>query len=77
MKTYYANFNANNGTSLDKSITDTNKQRLIKDIMEIAEGECYCNNSASWYVLDEDGNEIASGEIYKNHDGKTRRYRTK
>lgn len=44
MTTYYANFNANNGTRFQNPIKDTNLKRIIKSIRETAEGERFANN---------------------------------
>lgn len=64
MRKYFANFNSN-GTSLMQPLEDTNRNRIIKDIRECAEGNCYDNNSVRWWVEDEDGREVASGYIQK------------
>ena len=58
---YYANFNANNGTSWINDMEFTNKAEAIRSVRETAEGERFHNNSCSWYVKDESGNEIANG----------------
>ena len=50
MKKYLANFSVNNGTQLMESLTSTNKQKLAKEIRDIAQGEGH----GYWYVLDPD-----------------------
>lgn len=54
MTTYYANFNANNGTRFQNPIKDTNLKRIIKSIRETAEGERFANNECLWSVWIED-----------------------
>lgn len=66
MKTYYANFYANNGTRWAKPITSNNKKELIKDIRKTAEGERFFNNECSWEVWTYEGDRevtIARGGI--------------
>ena len=50
MKTYKANFNANNGTRFMKPIEDTNLSRIIKSVRETAEGNRFANSECSWTV---------------------------
>lgn len=67
--TYFANFKANNGTSLQKPIVDTNKRRIIKGIRNIAESERFIGNECSWVVwYKEDGNSqiVAEGGMTRN-----------
>lgn len=77
MATYYANFNANNGTRFQKPIEDTNLKRIIKSVRETAEGERFANNECSWSVWVEDESRssgcryLAAGGMYSNG----RRYR--
>lgn len=61
MKTYYADFYANNGTHLCKLITDTNKNRLIKRIRTIENAERFEGNETKWHVWDEAGISVAYG----------------
>lgn len=67
---YYANFNANNGTSYGKPITGTNKAELIKDIRSIAEAERFAGNECSWCVYTKDSNgdyiSVARGGMLPN-----------
>lgn len=57
-KTYYANFSCNNGTTLREPLTDTNKQRLEKEIKGWVEAECFYGNNYHWWVEDENGSII-------------------
>ena len=72
MKTYYANFNANNGTHFQKPIEDTNLKRIIKSVRETAEGERFANNECGWSVWIEDESRrdgcryVAMGGMYSN-----------
>ena len=50
MTTYYANYNANNGTCFREPIEGTNLKRIIKDIREIAEGNRFVHNECKWSV---------------------------
>lgn len=68
---YYANFTANNGTSLIEPLEDTNKARIIKSIREIANGERFAGNTCRWHVSDETHQIIAAG--YTDRDGVMRR----
>lgn len=78
---YYANFNANNGTSFMAPIQGTNKNDLIKAIRSTAEAERFQGNSCSWYVFYVDYKTyktsasicVASGGV----DRKGKRYRDK
>lgn len=54
MKTYYANFNANNGTRLSSDLEDTNLARIIKTIRDIAEGNRFADGNCSWAVYEQD-----------------------
>ena len=63
-KTYYANFSCNNGTTLIEPLTDTNKQRIEKDIKSWVKAECFYGNKYHWWVEDEDG------EIIKERRGR-------
>jgi hypothetical protein len=58
---YYANFNANNGTRYAKDITDTNKERIIKTISSVANGNRFAGNDCSWRVHNEHGKCVAYG----------------
>ena len=74
MKTYQANFYANNGTRFIKPIEDTNLKRIIKSVRETAEGERFLGNECSWSVwIKESDEEVASGGVCSNG----MRYRTK
>lgn len=74
---YFANFNANHGTTFDKPIWDTNKARIIKDIRDIAEGNRFAGNGCCWQVWYVDAN----GRVVVFTDGgmdvNGRRYRNK
>lgn len=76
MKTYYANFWANNGTHYNTPITDTNKAKIISDIKEIAKGERFAGNCASWKVWYKDADEnicVAAG--YFDEHGRSHLYK--
>ncbi len=60
MRTYFANFKANNGTSLMEPITGTNKSILIKDIRHIAEANRFAGNECSWSVFIKEGENFIS-----------------
>lgn len=69
MTTYYANFEANNGTRYAAPIKGTNKAKLIQDIRSIAEAERFQGNECSWRVWIKDGEDcinIAHGGISDN-----------
>lgn len=69
MQTYYANFNANNGTCNGTPITGANKKELIKDIRHIAEGNRFAGNECSWLVWVESGENcisVAKGGMLSN-----------
>ena len=68
---YFANYNANNGTRFQEPIEGTNKDQIIKDIREIAEGNRFDGSTCSWEVWTENGKEVASGGCNSNG----RRYR--
>lgn len=69
---YYANFNANNGTSWINSMEDTNKARLIKSVRSTAEGERFVGSTCRWWVCDENGTYVAYGGM--SPSGKRFRY---
>lgn len=69
---YQANYVANGSTRNAKPYTDTNLQRLIKDIREIAEGETFAGGCCSWHITDESEHIVASGGTNGG-----RRFRTK
>jgi hypothetical protein len=72
---YYANYTANNGTTLMNPLTGTNKNELIKDIRHLANGERFDKNTCSWCVWIEkngDAVEVAAGGT----DCNGRMYRT-
>ena len=74
MKKYFANFNVDNGTRYQKPISDTNFNRIKKDIIEIAKGNIFQTpgNTGFVWVEDENGQEIyramicvsSSGSVY-------------
>lgn len=66
MKKYYANFNANNGTSWIIPLHSNNKKSLLKDVRETAKSERFCDNEASFYVEDEDEKIVYDGRVDKN-----------
>ena len=72
MKTYFANFSANNGTCFRTPIKGTNKKELIQRIRSIAEAERFAGNECSWAVwLDDENDEdecnvIAKGGMLAN-----------
>lgn len=69
---YSANFNANNGTTLQKPFMSNNRNELIKLIRDCAGAERFSGNVATWSVWVTDTFEvIASGCI---HDGGYVRY---
>lgn len=68
---YYANFTANNGTSMIEPLEDTNKARIIKSIRKIANGNRFAGNTCRWHVCDETGKTVAAG--YTDRDGVMRR----
>ena len=52
MKTkYYANFSANNGTTMANPIKDTDKARILKTIREIAKDSTATGNAVDFWVL--------------------------
>ena len=55
---YKANFSANNGTTMMHPIEGNDKAKLLKDIREIALGNRFAGNSASWWVEDKKGNTV-------------------
>lgn len=55
---YKANYTANNGTTMMHPIEGNNKKQRLKDIKDIAMGNRFAGNSASWWVEDENGNTI-------------------
>lgn len=65
---YYANYNANDGTRMEKDITGTNKKEIIRIIRDIANGERYTGHSCTWTVYDQHGHCAAKGGTYD--DGK-------
>jgi uncharacterized membrane protein YkoI len=70
MRQYYANFDANNGTTLMATLKSTNKNDLMKSIRKMAEDECFDNNTSSWWVEDSDGRIVYNGDVRKRN-GKT------
>ena len=76
MKTYYANFVANNGTRFMNPIKDTNLKRIIKGVRRCAESERFLYNSCSWsvWIYNRNGFEqiVAAGGM----DTRGVRYRT-
>ena len=58
---YYANFSANNGTSLATPYEGTNLKEIIRDIRGTAEGERFPGNTCAWWVTDEEGRTVAEG----------------
>lgn len=65
MKTYYANFNANNGTFLKSALKSNNKRELLKTIREIANSNRTEGNDASFWIENTDGTCICDGRINK------------
>lgn len=69
MAIYYANFDANNGTHYKEPLSDTNKNRLVKEIRSIAEGQRFRANECSWCVWMNVGGykvRIARGGMHSN-----------
>ena len=66
--TYYANFNANNGTRLMNDIFGSNKKDLLRRIRRMAMAERFQGNSATWWVCDEEGNSVYE-QSYHPHVG--------
>lgn len=60
---YYANYEANNGTTMMQPITDTNLKNIISDIREIAGDNRQAGHIARWEVSDEEGRTVAAGYI--------------
>ena len=50
---YFANFTANNGTSLQRDIEGNNKFELLARIRHIAMANRFEGNNARWWVEDE------------------------
>ena len=77
MKTYKANFLANNGTRFMNPIEDTNLRRIVRSVRETAEGERFLNNECYWsvWILHPNGCEetVAAGGMNSNGS----RYRIK
>lgn len=69
---YKANFSVNNGTHLISGLESNNLRVIIKDIRGMMLRERIGGNRGSWWVVDANGLEIASGgitregEIYRN-----------
>ena len=63
--TYYANYDANNGTHWARPITDTNKARIIRRIRRTAEAERYSGNECSWEVWIINGRDCNGDHITK------------
>lgn len=63
---YLANFLVNNGTFLSMPLEDTNLKRITKEIKEYACGQIFCNptNVGSFWVSDENGNEVTRGNVF-------------
>jgi uncharacterized protein YegP (UPF0339 family) len=72
---YTANYNANNGTTMMTGISFTSKKEAIASIREIAVGNTYAGNEFSWWVMDENCDEIARGGGKKSTSGKVSYYR--
>ena len=65
MKKYFANFNANNGTTLCEYRESNNKNELIKSIRDSAKANRYRGNIASWWVCESaTGYKVAGGSIF-------------
>lgn len=63
--TYRANFNAN-GTYFKHCVVDTDKQRLLRNIKEIAKGYWSKGGIVTFYMIDEDYKEVYVGMIQTN-----------
>lgn len=72
---YTANYKANNGTTMMEDISFTSKQDAIKTIRGIAVGNTYAGNEFTWWVEDENCDEVARGGGKKSIDGKVSYYR--
>ena len=78
---YKANFSVNNGTTLEKPLRDNNLQRIKKDITDSAKAEIFCTpgNVGRFWIEDEHGNTVISGNVfiseglkpYIRYDGQT------
>ena len=66
---YFANFNVNNGTMLQKDIEGTNKKELAKRIAKSAKANVYVGNEFSWNVWDEDDIIVMAGAGRKTENG--------
>ena len=58
---YFANFNANNGTSYREPIEGYNKKELLKKIRSIALGNRFQGSMCTWMVWDEKGELVFQG----------------
>lgn len=63
---YYARWKANNNTGPMEDLTDTNKNRLIRDVRSIANGNRYDGNTCEWWVWDSDNYILAAGGTNSN-----------
>ena len=61
--TYTANYLANYSTSFAKNRTGSNKRALLKIVRDAAKEERMYNNSASFWVSDEDDKIVYDGRI--------------
>lgn len=63
---YYANFHTSSGTQYMKPIEFTNKKEAIKYIKDVAKSEYYATigGYCSYYVNDENGNNVEYGKLY-------------
>lgn len=73
-KVYYGYWDANNSTGNREPIINTNKQRLIKYLREIAEANCFDKSTCRWSVYDTPFGQVPIAAGGMRNDGS--RYRT-
>ena len=76
MGKYFANFSTNNGSCLMKPAEYTSKKDAVSSIRRWAVGETFAGNEFTWYVEDENGNEVARGGGRVSRSGKMSYHRT-
>lgn len=66
---YYANMLVNGGVSLQKDLTNTSKNELVKRISHIARMNCFVGNEFSWKVWDSEEKIVSAGAGRKTENG--------
>ena len=64
--TYTYNYLTAEGSYVDPSYTETSLRRARKSARSLAVGNCLAGSTATWQVIDAEGDTVASGTVRNN-----------